>query len=284
MLAAMARVHHLNCGTMRPRGARLLAGRGGWLEPTRIVAHCLLIEAGDRRVLVDTGFGTGDAARPERLGQPYCALVRPDLAESETALRQVQAMGLDPAEVTDIVVTHLDSDHAGGLGDFPQARVHVFAPELQAALHPSARERARYLPAHWAHGPNWHVHEAAGDDWLGFESVRLLPDLGADVALVPLVGHTRGHCGVAIEQENGWLLHCGDAYFNRHEVETPPSCPPGLQVFQQLVCMDRAARDRNLQRLRELARERVGEVRLICSHDHELFDEAVRPGSSADAA
>ncbi|MDP9188088.1 MAG: MBL fold metallo-hydrolase, partial [Actinomycetota bacterium] len=55
-------VHHLNCGTMCPRGARLVAGRGGLLEESPIVAHCLLVEAGDELVLVDTGYGTGDVA------------------------------------------------------------------------------------------------------------------------------------------------------------------------------------------------------------------------------
>src|SRR5262249_51398035 len=57
-------VHHLNCGTMCPRGARLLAGSGGLLETTKIVAHCLLIEAGGELILVDTGFGLGDCSNP----------------------------------------------------------------------------------------------------------------------------------------------------------------------------------------------------------------------------
>ncbi|MGC1814984.1 MAG: hypothetical protein WA696_12670, partial [Solirubrobacterales bacterium] len=52
-------VRHLNCGTMCPRGARLLSGHGGLVEPTKIVAHCLLIEADGELVLVDTGFGLG---------------------------------------------------------------------------------------------------------------------------------------------------------------------------------------------------------------------------------
>src|SRR3954451_16566557 len=140
---------------MCPRGARLLAGQGGLLAEARLVAHCLLIEAGDGVVLVDTGFGTGDAADPGRLGAPFRALVRPKCEESETAVRQIEGMGLDPGDVRHIVITHLDLDHAGGLGDFPEADVHVFAPELEAARSPSMRERTRYIDAHWAHGPKW---------------------------------------------------------------------------------------------------------------------------------
>lgn len=256
---------------MCPRGARLLAGKGGPLAPAKLIAHCLLIEAGDSLVLVDTGIGTGDAADPKRLGQPFRALARPQCEIRETAVRQIAALGLDPADVRDIVVTHLDLDHAGGLGDFPQARVHVFAPELAAALDPSWRERTRYVSAQWAHGPHWAEHEVEGDSWFGFDSVGLLPDLDTEVAMVPLVGHTTGHTGIALREDDGWLLHCGDAYFHHGEVATPPSCPPGLRVFQALNAHDGKARQRNRERLRALAREHAGEVRLICSHDPELL-------------
>ncbi|MBM3667920.1 MAG: MBL fold metallo-hydrolase [Actinobacteria bacterium] len=274
----MARVHHLNCGTMCPRGARMLAGEGGWLAEAHLVAHCLLIESGGSLTLVDTGFGLGDATDPGRLGQPFRALVRPRCDAAETASRQIEALGLDPADVRDIVVTHLDLDHAGGLGDFPQARVHAFAPELEAALHPSLRERARYVPAHWAHEPEWVRHTVEGDDWFGFESVRLLPDLDAEVALVPLLGHSAGHSGVAVGGGDGWLLHCGDAFFHRGQVATPPSCPPGLRAFQALNAHDGKARGANTERLRRLAAEHGGEVRLICSHDPVLLDRVTAPG------
>lgn len=264
-------VHHLNCGTMCPRGARLLAGHGGLLEQTRLVAHCLLIESGGSLVLVDTGFGSGDAEDPGRLGQPFRALVRPRCELAETALRQIAALGLDPADVRDVVVTHLDLDHAGGLGDFPQARVHVYAPELEAALAPSLRERSRYVAAQWAHGPAWERHRVEGERWFGFDSVRLLEGLDAEVAMVPLAGHSSGHTGIAVREGDGWLLHCGDAYFHRGEVRTPPSCPSGLRFFQAINAHDGKARKANQQRLRALAREHGDEVDLICSHDPGLL-------------
>src|SRR5436190_15889062 len=162
---------------MCPRGARMLAGTGGLLQTAKLVAHCLLIETGGELVLVDTGFGTGDAADPGRLGGPFRALVRPVCDERETAVRQIERLGLDPADVRHVLITHLDLDHAGGLADFPDAEVHVFAPELAAATSPSVREQSRYISAQWAHGPKWVEHEVDGDSWLGFDSVRLLPGL-----------------------------------------------------------------------------------------------------------
>lgn len=261
----------MNCGTLCPRGARLLAGEGGLLATTELVAHCLLIEGGDSLVLVDTGFGTDDAADPGRLGQPFRALVRPRCDLAETATQRIEALGLDPADVRDVVVTHLDLDHAGGLADFPGARVHVFGPELAQALSPPLRERTRYVPAQWAHGPDWNEHKVEGDSWFGFESVRLLPDLDLEVAMVPLAGHSAGHAGIAVKGDEGWLLHCGDAFFHRHQVATPPSCPPGLRLFQALNAHDGKARRQNQERLRELAHDHGDEVRLICSHDPKLL-------------
>jgi glyoxylase-like metal-dependent hydrolase (beta-lactamase superfamily II) len=260
-------MHHLNCGTMCPRGARLLAGEGGLIEPTRLVCHCLLIEGAEGLVLIDTGFGNGDTRSPRQLGMPFNSLVRPQLIHAETAHAQILARGFQPGDVRHIIATHLDLDHSGGLPDFPEAEVHLLPLELSAALKPTLRERARYVGAHWAHNPRWVEHEPGGDEWFGFESVRILPGSDAEILMIPLPGHTRGHTGVAVREGDGWLLHCGDAYFRQSEVQTPPSCPPGLALFEALTVVNARTRKQNLERLRELARSHSEEVRLVCSHD-----------------
>lgn len=258
-------IHHLNCATLRPIGSF-----GGRVAPPRIVAHCLLVERPDGLTLVDTGFGRDDIAAPRRLGRPFVAALRPALIEAETAAAQVVALGQRIGDVTDIVLTHLDLDHAGGLPDFPHARIHVYGAELDAALNPALRERARYVPGQWAHGPQWVRHEVAGDDWLGFEAVTALTD---DVLLVPLHGHTRGHCGVAVRrQDGGWLLHAGDAYFDAGEKETPPHATPGLRLFQRLMAVDDGQRVANQARLRELHAARSAEVTIFSAHDATEYD------------
>jgi len=275
------RIHHLNCGTLCPRGARLINGKGGLLEPGRSVCHCLLIEADDGLVLLDTGFGAEDVRNPKQLG-PVFALMNPQTTIEETALEQVKSLGFDPADVRQIVTTHLDPDHSGGLPDFPQAEVHIYGRELDAALHPSLRDRPRYLGVHWKHSPHWVRHDAEGDDWFGFAGVKILPDLGTEVLMVPLIGHTLGHTGIAIKRDDRWLLHCGDAYFHHDEVATPPGCPPGLRFFQNLNNADRKQRLANQERLRELVTRHGDEVRLICSHDPDELDLA--QAGSTDAA
>jgi glyoxylase-like metal-dependent hydrolase (beta-lactamase superfamily II) len=270
------RVHHLNCGTMCPFGQRLINGEGSLLKSARIVCHVLLIETADGLVLVDTGFGIDDVRNPRQLSRPFTAMMRPHLQDSDTALSQVRALGFDPADVRHIVLTHVDVDHAGGLPDFPQAEIHIFAREREVMLDPPLRERVRYRvgASHWAHGPRWVTHELAGDEWLGFESVRVLPGSDAEILLIPLPGHTLGHTGIALRRPDSWLLHCGDAYFYRGEVATPAHCPPALRAFQNLVQADGKLRHQNQERLRELARRKSGEVKLICSHDPVQLDQA----------
>jgi glyoxylase-like metal-dependent hydrolase (beta-lactamase superfamily II) len=270
------RVHHLSCGTLCPAGRRLINGEGGWLASARVVCHVLLIELADGLALFDTGFGTDDVRHPRQLSLPFRAMMRPRLELGDTAISQVRELGLEPGDVRHIVLTHLDIDHSGGLPDFPDAEVHVSAREHEAMMNPPLRERPRYAMSkvHVAHGPRWALHEPGGDDWFGFGSVRVLPDTDAEVAMIPLTGHTLGHTGIAVRRQDGWLLHCGDAYFHRDQVATPPSCPPMLGLFQTLYQADGKARLQNEQRLRELAREHRGEVQLICSHDPVELDRS----------
>lgn len=277
------RVHHLNCGSLCPHGRRLVNGDGGWLEKGTIVCHCLAIESGDGLVLLDTGFGLDDARDPGKLGAIF-GLMNAEPKPETTALRQLEGLGFAAGDVRQIVVTHLDPDHSGGLPDFPHAEVHVLSTELDAALHPSLRDRPRYRNAHWKHGPRWVRHGTGGDEWLGFESVRILPGIDAELLLIPLFGHSRGHTGVALRSGERWLLHCGDAYFNHGELETRPSCPAAIGFFENLSAADNRARKSNRERLRELVARHGDEVTLVCSHDpHELEREQARQSTPAAA-
>ena len=114
----------------------------------------------------------------------------------------------------------------------------------------------------------WAAVKEEGESWFGFSAVRAIPGTDDEVLLVPLPGHTRGHCGVAVRRSEDWLLHCGDAYFRHSEVEPGGgAAPAALRAFESFVSVDGAARRANLARLRDLARLTMGEVKLFCSHD-----------------
>ena len=264
------RIHHLNCGSLCPPGGRLFSGAGGLLSPAPLCCHCLLIEGDDRLILVDTGLGVEDVNEPRRLGHLFNVIMRPRLEVAETALRQVADLGYRPSDVRHIVPTHLGLDHAGGISDFPGAAVHIYADELRAASSRSSLiERSRYRAVQISAVKKWAVvEEEEGESWFGFSAVRAIPATNDEVLLVPLPGHTRGHCGVAVRRSEDWLLHCGDAYFHRSEVAPGGrAAPPGLRAFESFLSVDGAARRANLVRLRELARLTMGDVKLFCSHD-----------------
>ncbi len=255
---------------MCPLGGRLVSGAGGVFARARMVCHCLAVELPDGLALVDTGLGLADVAEPRgRLGLEFVAIVQPRLDAAQTAARQVERLGFKTRDVRHIVLTHLDVDHAGGLADFPDATVHVLADEHHAAT--SRRtlvERRRYRPAQWEHGPRWALYRPEGEPWFGFECVRELEGLPPEILLVPLAGHTRGHAGVAVQSDDGWLLHAGDAYFHRFEMDPDARrCPPALDLFQRVLAVDDSARLENQERLRHLAAENAGDVRVFSAHD-----------------
>jgi glyoxylase-like metal-dependent hydrolase (beta-lactamase superfamily II) len=261
-------VHHISCATMCPTAARVPG-----LMPSELVAHCLVVEGAAGLTLVDTGFGLEDVKDGgRRLGRAFVTLAGARLDPAQTAHEQVRALGRDPHDVRDIVLTHLDLDHAGGLSDFPWARVHVHANELRAARNPTRREQLRYVTAQWRHGPDWVEHRTDGDDWFGFRAVQAVGD---DIWMIPLHGHTRGHSGVVVRRPGGgWLLHAGDAYFAAGDKETPRTCPPGLRAYQAGLAVDGRQRRDNLARLQELHRQQgldapAGEdhVTVFCAHD-----------------
>ena len=276
---------------MCPPLGRLTRGEGSLLSRGHLICHCLLLETSAGLILVDTGIGLGDIAAPrDRLGGAFVAVVRPQLDPRETAIRQVEALGFKAADVRHIVLTHLDLDHAGGLSDFPDATVHVYRPEHVAAMAPpTPRERERYRAAQWAHGARFALYDTGGEPWFGFECVRQLEGLPPEILIVPVTGHTRGHAAIAVRTEGpraaedapwsqrsgGWLLHAGDAYFYRGEMDpNRRTCPVGLELFQRVVAVDDERRRANQERLRTLAKEHAGEVRVICAHDDVELDRA----------
>jgi glyoxylase-like metal-dependent hydrolase (beta-lactamase superfamily II) len=270
------RIHHLNCVSSCPLGGRLMDGRtDGLLTRGTLCCHCLLVETPRELVLVDTGLGLRDVRDPRaRLSGFFLRLLSPDFREEMTAFRQIERMGFDPRDVRHIALTHLDFDHAGGIDDFPWARVHMLRAERDDAVRQrSWLDRQRYRPRQWSYPGQWTLHECSpGARWLGFEQVCGGAGLPADILLVPLLGHTLGHAGIAVRGDGGWLLQAGDAYFHHREMDAAqPWCTPGLRAYQWMMEKDRAARLANQQRLRTL-RAAHPELEICCGHDPHEFE------------
>jgi len=255
------KVHHLNCGTMHPPAT-----------PEGLVCHVLLAEADSGLVLVDSGFGLRDIAEPGRRIGLTRHLIRPVLDQEETAVHQVERLGFKPSDVRDIVLTHFDADHTGGLADFPHARVHLTAAEAQAALHPRTMvERARYLAAQREHGPHLVEHDPlAGDSWHGFPSaIEILPG----VLLIGLPGHTQGHAAVAVDADRRWIMHTGDAFYHRAQIGDGRT-PLLLTGMEQSIAHNRRLVRANHERLRTLRAASGPDLLVVNAHDPVLLQEA----------
>lgn len=231
--------------------------------------HCVIFQIGERVILLDTGFGTREMLEPNRLLGDDALFKLGILVDLRlTAYQRLKSRGISPEQVTDIILTHLDNDHAGGVHDFPNATVHVSKEELES--YDSTRPRGPYKPYQISHHTKFNTYERTGERWFDLEvcSLQLPQDLEAK--LVPLPGHTLGHCGVAYREDGKWSLHAGDAYFDSkvHFQEHPPALP--LEIAFQTNAGDRQASLRQLNRLKN---EHGDEVKLFCTHDqHELTD------------
>jgi glyoxylase-like metal-dependent hydrolase (beta-lactamase superfamily II) len=170
----------------------------------------MLIEAGDGLILVDTGPGLQDYANKPAIIRAFQFATKVPLNPEEAAVRQVTRLGYKPTDVRHIVLTHMHFDHCGGLPDFPDANIHVHEREYQAFMGPARRwTDLAYVRRHIAHKPNFHFYAESEQSWFGFPAIAL--PFGLEMWLIPLFGHSRGHCGIAIKLEDGWLFHVADA-------------------------------------------------------------------------
>lgn len=270
------RVHHLNCISACPLGGLLMDGVTKTSVRGRLASHCLLVETGKSLVLVDTGYGLRDVADPRsRIAQLFLTLLRPELREELTAIRQIERLGYRASDVRHIVLSHLDFDHAGGLDDFPQAVVHLLSDEVASATaRRTVLDKLRYRPQQWHTREMWRTYEhSRGESWRGFSHAQQLAGLPPELLLVPLIGHTLGHAGVAIERPEGTLFYTADAYFYHAEMAVErPHCTPGLALYQTMMEKDRSRRLLNQEKLRSLRREAGRSVTIFCAHDVQEFE------------
>ncbi len=188
----------------------------------------LLVETDQGPVLVDAGVGIADQRAPTFRMAQYRRLYRASSGIEKTAFRLVQKLGYAPEDVRHIVMSHLHLDHAGGLADFPWARIHLLQREFD---HIRNKPNWRYLPEHWAHSPKWKAYTPKGENWFGFDAVRLT-NFSPEIWLIPLPGHTPGLAGVAIQKDADWLLYGSDALPYNARIDLVPRWFARIFMYQ----------------------------------------------------
>jgi hypothetical protein len=221
----------------------------------------------------DTGLGLGDVHDPEmRPEHVLPGLLKPDLRADMTAARQIERLGYRTSDVRDIILTQLDFDQAGGLDDFPRARVHVTTRERDHAF-ASARgwDRQRFRPQQWSTRNRWIAYDttrSAATGW-GLRRCVPLPACRPDILLSP-ARPLAGPCGVAIHGDRAWLTAGRRCVLRPGELQPQRHCR-GAAPVQRLMDVDRPARLASQQALRTFQNEHP-EVTVFCTHDPVAFE------------
>ena len=165
--------------------------------------RCLLVEEGDRRVLIDTGMGNKQDAKFFSHYHPH---------GEDSLERGLQARGYDFGDVTDVFLTHLHFDHGGGalyraedgsiLPRFPNATYWSSRIHWEAAVRPNERERASFLKEN--------ILPLQDGSRLRFVEDAHANEILPGMKWHHVYGHTESMMVVQIQWEERTLLYCAD--------------------------------------------------------------------------
>lgn len=187
---------------------------GSWTQWLPVTAT--VIEHPDGVVVVDTGE-TARIAEPDytacdgAAGWFYSNNLRFAVAPRGEIGPQLRTLDIDTASVGTVVMTHLHSDHMGGMGWFPNARFLVSAVDAgghAGALLCRVPDAATRIPI---------TYEGRARD--AFPAHHAVTTDGV-VSIVPTSGHTRGHQSVLLREGNRSWLIAGDAVFDTEQIAT----------------------------------------------------------------
>lgn len=172
----------------------------------------LLIEEGDRKILIDTGLG--DKQSEKFFGHYYPH-------GEHTMLSSLKANGVEPEDITDVLLTHLHFDHCGGsikkdeegklVPVFPNATYYSNEQHWNWALEGNAREKASFLHENFV-------------PLLEQERVKFLledEEIISGISCKLSFGHTEAMMIPHIQMGNQTLVYCADLFPSPHHVPLP---------------------------------------------------------------
>lgn len=254
------------------RHPECVAMRGGSLRSVMFPALCALIEHPTRGfILYDTGYSehffNATAPLPERL---YRWVTPVSITPGETLPAQLRRLGIAPADIGHVLISHFHGDHVAGIRDYPNARFTSMRADFDAMRNASRLgnllkgQLPALLPS------NFEGRLAFAEDARTVAlPVECRPfehgfDLFGDASLlaVPLPGHTRGQMGLLLRQADGRMLFLvADACWTVGALER--NAPPAWIAAR---IFDSASRYRNTFRMLRTLAQNPDHPTLVPSH------------------
>ncbi|OJV16833.1 MAG: MBL fold metallo-hydrolase [Dyadobacter sp. 50-39] len=175
--------------------------------------RCLLIEDGDKLILVDTGMGN---KQDDKFFGHY------DLHGDATLHSSIAEKGFSPADITDVFLTHLHFDHVGGAVRFSRdgsrlkpafANATYWSNEAhwQWATHPNPREKASFLKEN--------ILPLQESGQLQFIQNGASPF--GNISLLHVDGHTEQMMLPVIEYKEQKIIYCADLFPSSYHIPIP---------------------------------------------------------------
>ena len=201
-------------------------------------------------VLFDTGWPQEAVPILEAMGW------EPRISVKNTAVAQIEQIGISTSDVTKIILSHMHVDHVGGLLSFPDAEVYVQKDEYAYAMHPNSFQALAYAEQTF-HSPQVKWRYLEGDN-------VILPGMTGVLAQ----GHTPGLQALVVELPvSGFRILCADSAYLMENLET--SLPGGN-------CWNPVLAQYAVKRLKAL-KSMLG-ADCFPGHDHAFFSQEVRIG------
>ncbi|MEX2238486.1 MAG: MBL fold metallo-hydrolase [Dehalococcoidia bacterium] len=168
--------------------------------------NCVLVRSADKTILIETGNG-------DKPNVPY--------EGGGKLLDSLAAEGVKPEDVDIVINSHLHADHCGwntrvendrAVPTFPRARYYIQEKEWRDAMNPNERTRATYLE------DNLKPIEESGQLVLVDGEKQVTPE----IRIIPMPGHTDGHCGIILESDGQRAIYLGDLAQHRAHMERYP--------------------------------------------------------------
>ena len=177
-----------------------------------------VVEHPEGVIVVDTGETT-------RTSEPgYLPMWHPyyrwavgfDVKPAEEIGPQLRKLGIAPEDVGTVIMTHLHTDHAGGLHHFPRSKIFVSVPEYQKARGLPGKLKG-YLPQRW---PEWFapVPIPFTSTAFGAFAQSFSVTTTGDVVVVPTPGHTPDHVSVIVKTSGRDYFLAGDATYTEGQL------------------------------------------------------------------